>query len=105
MWGLPGGLPGADQHPAHVDWPAGAATPSVLPPALQEKGRLADPWLGRAGLSPVANGAARRPGGPAAVRQGRLAAPLARTWGGLDGGPRFPGPGGPVVPRTVEGTV
>ena len=78
--GVPGGVPGEDQHPAHADRPARVAAP-----------RTSQSRLGEAGVSAVGGGAAAAVAVPAgAVARARLVLrPLARTAGCSE----LPGPG------------
>src|SRR5262249_1961105 len=99
--GVPGGLPGEDQHPAHAHRPARAATRG-------ETGLLARAGLpgldgGAAAAVALPPGAAGGPAGAAAAGAGRLAAPPAGARRRLDRGARLPGAGGAVVPREVDG--
>src|SRR5262249_6647764 len=107
---LSGGLSREDQHPAHADRLARAAT-------RRERGREGTPGaarkvVGAAGLAAGARdpesavavpaGAALRAVLPADRVKGRLALSDAgaRSW--LDAGTRLPGAGGTLVPREME---
>src|SRR5262245_29243490 len=103
MRGLPGGVPGEDQHPAHADWPARTATRAQA--GSLGSARVPGVDGGAATAVAVSVGPALCPAGVAAVGPRRLAAAAAGAGGGLDGGARFSGAGGTVVSREVEGLV
>src|SRR5262249_32659733 len=96
---LPGGLSSEDQHSAHADRLARIAA-SRPAEALGTVGVFV---VARSVAPAVAlsTGRACCPAGSPAVGPRGLAAALARSRRGLDGGPRLSSAGGPLVPRPV----